>query len=200
MGKKQSWRRKHLYFFIAFIIITQTLVIGCTHLYEKSMPETDFRKANYFMEQGDYVLSILKYEQILASYPLAGDRSLFEMGIIYASPGNQQKDYQKSLECFHRLIKNYPESTYRQKSDVMISLINEVTSSDRKMISQQKQIEKLEQQVEEFEKKIEQLKEADMNLKKKMEQLKEVDMNLKKRIEQMKEVDINIKQKKKPLP
>ena len=121
------------------------------------------------MKQGDYNASLLKYEQIIVQYPLVGDRALFEMGIIYAFARNQQKDYQKSLDCFQKLIKDYPESKYRQNSDVMISLINEVTGKDKKMITQRKQIDKLEQQVEEFEKKIEQMKEVDMNLKQKKE-------------------------------
>jgi hypothetical protein len=46
---------------------------------------------------------------------------------FYAYPKNQQKDYQKSLECFQKLIKDYPGSEYRQDSEVMISLIKEVT-------------------------------------------------------------------------
>ena len=102
-----------------------------------------------YAKKGNYKASLGKYEQIIAQYPRVGDRALFEMGIIYAFARNQQKDYQKSLECFQKLIKDYPDSKYRQNSDVMISLINEVTSKDKRMISQQRQIDKLEQQVEE---------------------------------------------------
>ena len=42
------------------------------------------------------------------------------MGIIYSYPKNEQKDYQKSLECFQKLIKDYPASEYRQNSEMMI--------------------------------------------------------------------------------
>jgi tetratricopeptide (TPR) repeat protein len=115
------------------------------------------KEANDFLSQGNYKASLSKYEQIIVRYPTAGDRVLFEMGVIYAFPRNQQKDYQKSLECFQKLIKDYPGSEYRQDSEVMISLINEVTkktspingvtSKDNKIISQQLQIETLEQEV-----------------------------------------------------
>jgi tetratricopeptide (TPR) repeat protein len=187
MGKKQSRRREHLYFFFACIIITPILICGCSHFYEGFLAKPAFKEANDFLSQGNYKASLSKYEQIIVRYPTAGDRVLFEMGVIYAYPKNQQKDYQKSLECFQKLIKDYPESEYRQDSEVMISLINEVTrlisfinevprkisrinevtSKDKRIITQQKQIETLERQVEELEKKIEQMKKVDMNLKEK---------------------------------
>jgi tetratricopeptide (TPR) repeat protein len=86
-----------------------------------------------------------KYEQIIEKDPKAGDRVLFEMGIIYAYPGNEQKNYQKSLECFQRLIRDYPGSGYRKDSEMMIFNINNVILKDRMIATQQKQIEKLQQ-------------------------------------------------------
>jgi tetratricopeptide (TPR) repeat protein len=183
MGKKQNRRRGHLYFFFACIIITPILMCGCSHFYEGFLARPAFTEANDFLSQGSYKASLNKYEQIIERYPMAGDRVLFEMGVIYAFPRNQQKDYQKSLECFQKLIKDYPRSEYRQDSEVMISLIKEVTrkisltneviSKGNKITTQQKQIQTLEQQVKELEKKIEQIKEVDMNLKEKKKSLPE---------------------------
>lgn len=167
MGKKQSGRREHLYLFSACVIITSILICGCAHLYEGVVTSPDFKEANDFFRRGNYKASLLKYEQIVAKYPLVGDRALFDMGLIYAYTKNPQKDYQKSLECFQKVIKDYPESMYRQNSDVMVSLIDEVISKDKRIITQRKQIDKLEQQVEEFGKKIELMKEVDMTLKQK---------------------------------
>jgi outer membrane protein assembly factor BamD (BamD/ComL family) len=101
----------------------------------------------------------------MAQYPSVGDRALFEMGFIYLSARKQHKDYQKSLECFLKLTKNYPDSEYRQNSDAMLSLLAEITSRDKKMMSQKRQIDDLVQQVEAAEKKMEKMKEVDMNLK-----------------------------------
>ena len=201
MGKKQIRRRAHLFF--ACIIITPILICGCSHLYEGFLARPAFKEANDLLNQGNYKDSLSKYEQIIVRYPTAGDRVLFEMGVIYACPNNQQKDYQKSLECFQKLIKSYPASEYRKDSEVMISLINEVTrktslinemtrktsfisdvsrktplvndvtSKDKRIITQRKQIETLEQQVKELEKKIEQMKEVDMNLKEKKKSFSE---------------------------
>ncbi|MGE5301661.1 MAG: L,D-transpeptidase family protein, partial [Acidobacteriota bacterium] len=80
-------------------------------------------------------------------YPAAGDRVLFEMGIIHAYPGNDQKDYQKSLECFRKLIKDYPGSGYRKDSEMMIFNISNVTIKDNTIATQQTKIESLHQEV-----------------------------------------------------
>jgi outer membrane protein assembly factor BamD (BamD/ComL family) len=167
MGRKQIRRGKYFYFFFACVIATPVLLSGCAHLYEKLVTKPDFEQAEDFTRQGNYHAATVKYEQLIVRYPLMGDRVLFQMGILYTLPQNKHKDYAKALEKFQRLVNNYPQSSYRQQSDIFISLIHEISNSDKKLSTQRKQIDKLEQQVEEFEKKIEQIKEVDMNLKQK---------------------------------
>ena len=144
MGKKHSRIGEHLNFFFLCIIITPTLICGCSHLNEGFQA---FKEANDLFSQGSYRASLSKYEQIVEKYPTAGDRVLFEMGIIYAYPGNEQKDYQKSLECFQKLIKDYPGSGYRKDSEMMIFNINNVTIKDKTIATQHTQIETLQQEV-----------------------------------------------------
>jgi tetratricopeptide (TPR) repeat protein len=168
MGKKQSRIGEHLYFFLVCSIITPILICGCSHSNAGSRFKSTYKKANdpsiqesysaslsrYFNEandlfsQGSYNASLSKYEQIFERYPKARDRVLFEMGIIYAYPGNQQKDYQKSLERFQKLVEDYPESGYRKDSELMIFNINNVTIKDITIATQQTQIEALQQEVE----------------------------------------------------
>jgi tetratricopeptide (TPR) repeat protein len=145
MGKKQSRIGEHLYFFC--IIITSILICGCSHFNKGFQAQSTFKEANDFFSQGNYKSALSKYEQIIEKYPKAGDRVLFEMGIIYAYPGNEQKDYQKSLECFQKLIKDYPGSGYRKDSEMMIFQLNNVTIKDKTIARQQTQIETLQQEV-----------------------------------------------------
>jgi tetratricopeptide (TPR) repeat protein len=147
MDRKQSRIRAPLYCLFACIIITPILICGCSHFYEGSLAGSTFKEANDLFSQGSYKASLNKYEQIIERYPTAGDRVLFEMGIIYAYPSNEQRDYQKSLECFQKILKDYPGSRYRQDSAEMISHINNVTIRDKKIITQQTQIATLEQEV-----------------------------------------------------
>ena len=88
------------------------------------------------------------------------------MGIIYAYPRNEQKDYQKSLECFQKLIKDYPESEYRRDSEMMIFNINNVIIKDKTIATQQTQIETLQQEVKSKENEI-------VTLQKKIEALEQ---------------------------
>ncbi len=166
MGKKQSRRREHLYLFFACIIIVLILINGCVRTYEGFLARSDFLKAQSLRQQGNFPASLNTYEQIIAAHPLIGDKVLFEMGIIYASPANKQKDYHKALNCFQRIIKTYPQSKYGQNSEVMINLLDTVMNSNNKLVSRQKQIENLEQQLAELEKTLEKIKEIDMSLEK----------------------------------
>ncbi len=145
MGKKQSRIGEHRNFFSIGIIITSIILCACTHF--NGGLQSTFKEANDLFSQGSYKASLSKYEQIIEEYPAAGDRVLFEMGIIYACPGNEQKDYQKSLECFQKLVKDYPGSEYRKDSEMMIFQLNNVTLKDMTIAAQQTQIETLRQEM-----------------------------------------------------
>jgi tetratricopeptide (TPR) repeat protein len=147
MGKKQSRIGEHLHLFLVCIIITPILMCGCSHLNEGFRAKSTFEEANDLFSQGNYNASLRKYEQIIEKYPTTGDRVLFEMGIIYAYPANDQKDYPKSLECFRKLVKDYPGSVYRKDSEMMIFNINNVIIKDKTIAAQQTQTETLQQEI-----------------------------------------------------
>jgi len=117
------------------------LVSGCSHFGDARQAKKTFAEANDLFYQGSYTASLDKYSEIAERYPAKADRALFEMGIIYAHPGNAQKDYRKSLECFQRLVKEYPGSEYRQNSEMMIFNIHNVILKDQTIAAQQVQIE-----------------------------------------------------------
>ena len=128
-------------------IVTPILVYGCSHLYGGSIPGSSLKEANDLFSRGSYNASLVRYQQMMERYPEAEDRILFEMGIIYAYPSNEQKDYQKSLQSFRKILKEYPESRYRQDSAEMVSHIENVILKDKKIITLQKQIAVLEQEI-----------------------------------------------------
>jgi tetratricopeptide (TPR) repeat protein len=144
MDKKQRGAGGCYNFFFACIIIVPILTCGCSQFQVRS----NFKEANDLFSQGNYEASLKKYERIIERYPSAGDRGLFEMGIIYAHPKNEKKDYLRAVECFHELIKNYPESQYRNDSERMIFYISNVPEKDRRIAAQQTLIESLQQDVQ----------------------------------------------------
>jgi L,D-peptidoglycan transpeptidase YkuD (ErfK/YbiS/YcfS/YnhG family) len=123
------------------------LICGCSHYNEGYQAKSTFGEANDLFSRGRYQASLDTYGQISEKYPTTKDRVLFEMGIIYAYPKNEHKDYQKSLECFQKLVKDHPGSGYRQDSEVMIFNINNITLKDKTITTQQTQIETLRQEV-----------------------------------------------------
>jgi tetratricopeptide (TPR) repeat protein len=146
MGTRQSRIGEHLNVFFVCIMLTPMLLCGCSHFNEGFQASPTFQEANDFFSQGNYTASLSTYQQIIEKYPTAEDRVLFEMGIIYAYPGNEQKDYQKSLECFQKLIMEYPESEFRKDSEMMIFTIKNVIIKDKTIATQQAQIETLQQE------------------------------------------------------
>lgn len=134
-------------FFIC-LIMAPMLISGCSHFNDGLQAKKTFAEANDLFHQGSYTASLDKYSEIIEKYPAMADRVLFEMGIIYAHPKNEQKDYQKSLECFQKLIKDYPGSEYRQNSEMMIFNIRNVALKDKTIAAQQMQIETLQHEVQ----------------------------------------------------
>ena len=130
------------------IILTPLLLSGCCHSTERYQAKPTFEEANYLFSQGNFQASLDKYDEIIEKFPAAGGRVLFEKGITYSYPKNEQKDYQKSLECFQKLLKDYPGSEYRQNSEAMIFYINNVSLKDKQLATQQEKIKTLQQEAQ----------------------------------------------------
>ena len=145
---------KYLGLFFVCIMITPILIYSCSHFDEGHQVRSISREANDFFNQGKYEASLSKYKQIIEKHPAVADRVLFEMGIIYAHPRNEKKDYQKSLECFQKIVKDYPDSEYRRDSQMMIFQIHNVINKDKIIATQQTQIETSRQEIKEKENEI----------------------------------------------
>ena len=128
------------------IILAPILLSGCCHSPESHQAKSTFEEANDLFSQGNFKASLNKYDEIMEKFPATGDRVLFEKGITYSYPKNEQKDYQQSLECFQNLLKDYPGSEYRQNSESIIFYIHNVTLKDKMLAAQQAQIETLQQE------------------------------------------------------
>jgi tetratricopeptide (TPR) repeat protein len=167
-GKKQRKIGKYLRLFFVCIMITSILICGCRYFDEGLQVGSISQEANDYFNQGKYEASLRKYEQIIEKHPEVADRVLFEMGIIYAYPRNEQKDYEKSLECFQKLVRNYPDSEYRRDSQMMILQIHNVIIKDKIIATQRTQIETSRQEAKGKENEIITLQEKIETLEEKM--------------------------------
>jgi len=135
---------KYLRLFFVCIMITSILVCGCSGGHQARSLS---KEANDFFNQGKYEASLSKYKQIIEKHPAVADRVLFEMGIIYAHPRNEKKDYQKSLKCFQKIVKDYPDSEFRRDSQMMIFQIHNVINKDKIIAAQQTQVDTSRQEI-----------------------------------------------------
>ncbi len=155
-GKRCTFGNYVILHFVA-IVLASSLTCGCGHVGQALHAGALFREASNFFNEGKFEASLRTYEQIIEKYPAAGDRVLFEMGIVYSYPGNEQKDYQKALAHFQRLVREYPESPYRKDSEMMVFQIENVITKDRTIAAQHAQIETLQQKVSALERRNESL-------------------------------------------
>ncbi len=169
-GKRQRGISEYLHLFFVCIMIAPIVIGGCSYFDEG---RSISREANDFFNRGDYEASLRKYEQLIEKDPAIADRVLFEMGIIYAHPKNEQKDYQKSLGCFQKLVRDYPDSEYRRDSQMMIFQIQNVIIKDKIIASQQTQIKTSRQEAISKNNEINTLQEKVETLEEKIEPLEQ---------------------------
>ncbi len=127
--------------FLVCIMLSLLLISGCSHGDKRSTARSIALEANDFFAKEDYEASLAGYEKLIEKKPEVADRALFEMGVIYAHPANERKDYQKALERFRKIINDHPESEYRRDSQMMILQIQNVIIKDKLIAEQQKQID-----------------------------------------------------------
>jgi len=143
-GKKPKGVSAFLSICVAGLMAIPIFVSGCHHMDEGALSQ----EANRFFNQGNYEAALDKYDQIIANHPEVADRVLFEMGITYAYPTNVQKDYQKALECFQKIVRDFPDSQFRHDSQMMILQIQNVTNKDHIIATQQAELETYRQALE----------------------------------------------------
>jgi L,D-peptidoglycan transpeptidase YkuD (ErfK/YbiS/YcfS/YnhG family) len=150
--------------FLFCIMLTAFVISGCGHRSEGTAAGSKSLAADDFFVHGNYEASLCKYEKLLEKEPKAADRVFFEMGIIYAHPKNNRKSYPKALECFRKIISEYPDSEYRRDSQMMMLQIQNVIIKDNLIAVQQSQLESYrrgikaqEKEIADLQKKIERL-------------------------------------------
>ncbi len=173
MDKNHCGTNIYLRSFLVCIITIPIFICGFSYIGEGLQAKSIFQEANDFFNQGKYEDSLSRYQQIIENNPSVADRVLFEMGIIYAYPKNEKKDFQKALECFQKLIKNYPDSEYRQNSQMMVFQVNNIINKDKIIATQQTQIESSQREVKSKDNEIASLQKKNEMLQQKIETLEQ---------------------------
>ncbi len=114
---------------------------------KKWQGKQDLAKARALMLNGYYDLSLKNNEEVLGLYPRTlGDRALFQMGLNYAHPSNPKQDYHNSIECFQRVINEYPESDIRDDAGFFVLFLQEIVEKNNEITIKDKKINSLQRQ------------------------------------------------------
>lgn len=86
---------------------------------------------------GDYAGALKEYETAGEIFEgnTPGDSALFNMGLLWAHPDNPGRDYGRSLDCFQRLIHDFPESDLMEEAGVWAGVVSELLSRDARITS-----------------------------------------------------------------
>ncbi len=187
MGRKHSRQRKFFFLYLACWLSVSLAGAGCSPLHqpynEEQLPfwqsgeaEQLLLRAKSFFDRGDFLTSIKENQKILNRFPLSyGDHALYAMGLIYAHPEYRYANYDISMHFFNRLIKEYPESGFKNQSKIWVFLLNQTMEN-----------------VTEIDQKNEQIALLKNELKLKKDQIQ----NLLNQIKRLKEIDLGIEEKK----
>ncbi len=157
MGRKRTRARKFVYFYIAGLIVFA--LQGCaalenTRVKIKAQVEASryLQRSKRLLAQGDYEGAFNENIRILslAIHRPPEDEALFNMGWISAHPGNPKKDYKKSIFFFKKLLKEFPQSAWGERTKIWVGILEEN--------------EKLNQTIEAFNRMNEKSKEIDKKI------------------------------------
>jgi hypothetical protein len=183
MGGKHSRQRKHIFLYLACWIGLAIVFAGCSPLYSQNdedwepfQQKTEARQlllqAKSSFAMGDFVASFNESREILTRFPqIYGDHALYIMGLIYADPEYPYAKNEISIYYFDRLVKEYPESAFKNKAEILIRLLNQNIGYEQRMAKKDKQITSLKNETSSQKKQIN-------NLLNQLKQLKEIDLGI----------------------
>jgi tetratricopeptide (TPR) repeat protein len=168
MGKKRGKNGKHLFLHGACLLAILLLSAGCAttlNFQKKWQAYKHLDLAEKLIKKGDYAGALKENEEVVRLFPgiSPGDSALFDTGLIWAHPENPQRNYKKALECFRRLIADFPQSALREEARVWVGTINESIQCEGR-------IKNLEETVSVLKKRLKALKVIDIGIEEKKRQ------------------------------
>lgn len=136
MGGKQTRRRKHVYLYVAVLILAN--LFGCalqTVQEDRGEVRPGITKDETPVvqeEPGEVKPDISRDEKPVAAKPSI-DEALLSMALRYADPANPGRDYAKSAQHLRRLLKEYPASPLAGQAKVLLGLLQELEQMKRAM-------------------------------------------------------------------
>ncbi len=134
MGRERTRKGKYLLLYPACCITLLLGIWGCANFLGKWEGEGRLARARTLLAKGKYEASLREAKEVLGLYPRTlGEEALFQMGLIYAYPKNPDRDYNRALECFHGVIKDFPQSKIKDQAGVWVLFLQEIMDKEREI-------------------------------------------------------------------
>lgn len=150
------------------------------------------------LAQGRYDASLKDFQNVLASahdQPPA-DAATYNIGLVYAHPQNPQRDRQKAIASFNRVIARFPNSQLAEPAKIWIGVLSESEERQQEIARSKEEIEKSHQESEQSRLAIEKAKQELEKTRLELEKSKQEIEKSKQMIEKSKQVDMEIEQKR----
>ncbi|MDY7037747.1 MAG: tetratricopeptide repeat protein [Thermodesulfobacteriota bacterium] len=197
MGRERTRKGKYLFLYPAFGVVLILGFWGCVHFQPKWKGEQRLARAGTLLAEGKYEDSMRETNEVLRLFPRTlGDEALFYMGLIYAHPKNRDRDYEKSLKWFQRVIKEFPRSELKDQADVGASVLQEILDKEKEIIGLRQRNSYLGKTLRKEKEKVKELEGQLEKSKVQVGQLHEEVKKLKEQLLRLKEIDLGVEEKK----
>ena len=197
MGRKPIRTGKYFYFCLALL----TIISGCGLLQDSNRRREmrdSLASGNSSLAHGDYDASLKAFQHVLgmAQDQPPADAATYSIGLVYVHPQNPNKDREKAIGSFNRVISKFPESPWAEPAKIWVGVLNEAEKSTLEIEKSKQVIEKSKQEIEmnrlAVEKSQQEIEKARLELEKSKQEIEKS----RQMIEKSKQVDIQIEQKR----
>jgi tetratricopeptide (TPR) repeat protein len=147
MGRKQTRKRKYLYFCFAGLMFLTSW--GCAIPEKMRIGIHPQSEAHQRLGQKDFEGALRKNQEILslATHQPPEDEALFYTGMIYVHPENLQRDSAKSLYFFDKVAEDYPKSPWAFQAGAWMGMLQESGRLNQRVEHLHQRVEQLNRQV-----------------------------------------------------
>ncbi len=128
MGRKYSRKRQCIQLCIAcLIIVVFSRCASLSGIRNRMAADDHVKHGQLLFEQGDFRQAEEENQKALTLLDRRSpaDRALFTLGLIYAHQDNPDKEHEKSVEFFKRLLEEYPDSSLYNNAKVWFFILND---------------------------------------------------------------------------
>jgi tetratricopeptide (TPR) repeat protein len=149
LGREHFRKRQHLYLCIAGLAFYS--FCGCAAMREvetRNNADKSLLRGQELFAKGDYEGALRENQAVVSAFDKEppGDKALFSMGLIFAHQNNPQRDYEKSMSFFTKLIEDYPQSALAEQAKIWVHILE--SPEKEKQVSREPEKKKPEKKPE----------------------------------------------------